>query len=89
MALQKDWTHGDTGASFAGAYHRIHRMEQNYMGGGGQVTVGVYVDAAARQDGKNAVRELAFAVAITEPVDRAALYAALKALPEYAGAMDV
>lgn len=89
MALQKDYKIPDIGAAFAGAYHRILRVEQNYAAGSGQVVVGVYVDADARQDGKRAMRELAFAVAITEPVDRAALYAALKALPEYAGATDV
>ena len=74
------------------AYHRIISFSGGNSHDSLQVNLGVYLDQAARDAGKNWVEEDVRVVILNDAASGnifTDLYASIKGLPEYAGAVDV
>lgn len=89
MALQMALTNGMCGGDFPAAYAKINPVVS--IEGVHHVNVNWYADEQARRDLKQPVHQLNFdfAVADIKGDFYPALYEALKALPLFAGAIDI
>lgn len=81
----------DTDYGVPASYHRITGMQFYYNDWCVDVTVMGYVNQTARQHGRQPVTVHSIRVPLDEVGDepcRAAIYAAIKAMPRFAGAVD-
>lgn len=93
MALVFALTETNVGVAAPQAYAKIVAFRSNYLQGNSEVAVDIFFDAAARTAGKSPVDGGVYVVPADAgiPADptRADLYAWLKTLPKFAGAVDV
>lgn len=71
-------------------YHNIHRMTWLRDGLTQEIILASYLSEADRIDGKDPVSTTSLALyQVTDSLDRAAAYSAIKDTPEFTGATDV